>query len=59
MQKYFSAVRVKSPLLYTIKMINQDRMIFDDLSVNSKPISFLQILQRPFSIQILTALKIS
>ena len=36
---------------YTRRQINQDRMIFGDISV--------EILQRPFSIQILTAVKIS
>ena len=42
--------------VYTRCQINQDRMIFGDFSVNSKPI-FFEILQRPFSIQILTAVK--
>ena len=43
---------------YTRRQISQDRMIFGDFSVNSEPI-FLEISQRPFSIQILTAVKIS
>ena len=37
-------------------MINQDRKIFSDFSVKT---AFLQIMQMLFSIQILTALKIS
>ena len=44
--------------MYTRRQINQDHMIFGDFSVNSEPIFFL-ILQRPFFIQILTAVKIS
>ena len=46
------------PYAYTRRQTNQDRMIFYDFSVNFEPI-FLKILQRPFSIQILTVVKIS
>ena len=39
-----------------LKMINQDRMIFGDFSVNFEPIS-PEILQRPFSNKILPGVK--
>ena len=42
-------------LAVKLKMINQNRMIFGDFSVSD----FLEILQRPFSIKILTVVKIS
>ena len=42
----------------TRRQINQDRMIFGDFSINSKPI-FFKFCKRSFFIQILTALKIS
>ena len=40
-------------LAVKLKMINQDRMIFDDF------LKCLEILQMPFSIKILTGVKIS
>ena len=51
---YFIIYRIDTNILAVkLKMINQDRMIFGDFSVNFKPI-FLK-----FSIKILTRVKIS